>query len=90
MAQTANSVLWPGVQLALASAALFGAAAPFAKLLLGAMEPQFLAGLLYLGAGVGLAAFHFGRAALGIPAPEARCAPEICRGSPPSWCSAVS
>lgn len=71
MAQTENSVLWPGVPLALASAALFGAAAPLAKLLLGAMEPQFLAGLLYLGAGVGLAAFHFGRAALGIPAPEA-------------------
>jgi len=28
-------------------------------------------GLLYLGAGIGLAAVHFGRAAFGIPAPEA-------------------
>ena len=71
MPRTDDSVLWPGVPLALSSAALFGASAPFAKLLLGAVEPQFLAGLLYLGAGIGLAAVHFGRAALGIPAPEA-------------------
>lgn len=66
-----RSVLWPGVPMALAAAVLFGAAAPFAKLLLGEVEPQLLAGLLYLGAGLGLAAVHFGRAALGIPAPEA-------------------
>jgi drug/metabolite transporter (DMT)-like permease len=71
MSRTDGSVLWPGVPLALASAALFGASAPFAKLLLGAIEPQLLAGLLYLGAGIGLAALLFGRAALGIPAPEA-------------------
>ena len=57
--------------MALAAAVLFGAAAPFAKLLLGEVAPQLLAGLLYLGAGIGLAAVHFGRAALGIPAPEA-------------------
>ena len=57
--------------MALAAAVLFGAAAPFAKLLLGEVAPQLLAGLLYLGAGLGLAAVHFGRAALGIPAPEA-------------------
>ncbi|AWN41495.1 DMT family transporter [Methylobacterium durans] len=63
--------LWPGVPLALVSAVLFGASAPFAKLLLGAMPPQLLAGLLYLGAGLGLAAVHGGRAALRIPAPEA-------------------
>jgi drug/metabolite transporter (DMT)-like permease len=69
--RTDGSVLWPGVPLALASAALFGASAPLAKLLLGAIEPQLLAGLLYLGAGVGLAALHFGRAALGILAREA-------------------
>src|SRR5947209_7287620 len=68
---TDRSVLWPGVPMALAAAVLFGAAAPFAKLLLGAVEPQLLAGLLYLGAGIGLAGVHFGRAALGIPAPEA-------------------
>jgi len=71
MTPSHHSVLWPGVPMALASAILFGATTPFAKLLLGEIEPQLLAGLLYLGAGVGLAAFHFGRAGLGIPAPEA-------------------
>ena len=39
---------------ALASALLFGASAPFAKLLLSDAAPQLLAGLLYLGSGVGL------------------------------------
>src|SRR5438270_11276234 len=71
MIRTDHSPLWPGVPMALAAAVLFGAAAPFAKLLLGEVEPQLLAGLLYLGAGIGLAAVHFGRAALRIPAPEA-------------------
>ena len=47
--------------MALASAALFGAAVPFAKLLLGAIDPQLLAGLLYLGAGLGLAGVHLSR-----------------------------
>src|SRR5947207_3187203 len=71
MTQIDHSPLWPGVPMVLAAAVLFGAAAPFAKLLLGDVAPQLLAGLLYLGAGIGLAAVHFGRAALGIPAPEA-------------------
>ena len=42
--------------LALAAAALFGASTPFAKLLLGELSPLGLAGLLYLGSGVGLLA----------------------------------
>lgn len=71
MTSIGGSVLSPGIVLALASAALFGAAAPLAKLLLGAIAPQLLAGLLYLGAGIGLAVFYFTRAALGIPATEA-------------------
>jgi drug/metabolite transporter (DMT)-like permease len=66
-----HSHLLPGVPLALASAVLFGASAPFAKLLLGTVDAQLLAGLLYLGAGIGLAAVHGGRAAVGLPAPEA-------------------
>ena len=41
--------LWPGVPLALASALLFGASTPFAKLLVETSNPQLLAGLLYLG-----------------------------------------
>jgi drug/metabolite transporter (DMT)-like permease len=40
--------------LALAAAALFGASTPLAKLLLGGVSPIVLAGLLYLGSGLGL------------------------------------
>lgn len=39
------------------SAALFGASTPFAKLLVGSMHPLALAGILYLGSGIGLAAW---------------------------------
>jgi drug/metabolite transporter (DMT)-like permease len=53
-----HSHLWPGVPLALASAALFGAVAPLSKLLLGAVSPFMFAGLMYLGAGIGLAAYR--------------------------------
>ena len=44
-----------GVQTALAAAVLFGLAAPFGKLLVGSIDPFLLAGLLYLGSGLGLA-----------------------------------
>ncbi len=40
---------------ALSSAALFGASTPAAKALLGSVQPVVLAGLLYCGAGVGIA-----------------------------------
>src|SRR6266581_1828142 len=43
-----------GVIYALAAAALFGASTPFAKLLVGQIPPITLAGLLYLGSGIGL------------------------------------
>jgi drug/metabolite transporter (DMT)-like permease len=43
-----------GAAYALASAALFGASTPLAKALLGAVSPWLLAGLLYLGSGIGL------------------------------------
>ena len=50
------SHIWPGVPLALSSAALFGASTPFAKLLLAeGVGPFLLAGVLYLGSGIGLA-----------------------------------
>jgi len=39
---------------ALLAAALFGASAPLAKMLVGRMAPTLLAGLLYLGSGIGL------------------------------------
>jgi drug/metabolite transporter (DMT)-like permease len=51
----ARSGLLPGgVGAALLAAALFGASTPLAKLLLGRMPPVLLAGLLYLGSGLGL------------------------------------
>jgi drug/metabolite transporter (DMT)-like permease len=71
MQNTDRSYLWPGVPMALASAILFGASTPFSKLLLSEVDSQLLPGLLYLGAGAGLAFVHLGRAAVGLPAPEA-------------------
>lgn len=56
-----RSHLWPGVPLALGSAALFGAVPPLSKILLDSVQPFLLAGLLYLGAGVGLAVYGFAR-----------------------------
>lgn len=44
----------PAIIAALGAAALFGASTPFAKALLGDVSPILLAGLLYLGSGVGL------------------------------------
>ena len=52
---------WPGVPFALLAAVLFGASTPLAKALLGSVDPWMLAGLLYLGAGVGLAVVHVSR-----------------------------
>jgi drug/metabolite transporter (DMT)-like permease len=71
MSTPVHSHLWPGVPLALGSAVLFGASAPVSKLLLGSVDPWLLAGVLYLGAGVGLAVVHWGRAAIGLASPEA-------------------
>lgn len=66
------SITFPGAAMALASAALFGASTPLAKLLLGGgVDPWLLAGLLYLGSGLGLGLVHLGRQGLGVPAPEA-------------------
>jgi hypothetical protein len=61
-----GSLAWPGAPIALASAALFGASTPFAKLLLGGgMDPWLLAGLLYLSAGIGLALMPLAQCSLG-------------------------
>jgi len=50
-----------GIGMAVAAAVLFGASAPFAKLLLVDAAPQLLAGLLYLGSGIGLGVIWLGR-----------------------------
>ncbi|KAB0685101.1 EamA family transporter, partial [Burkholderia territorii] len=42
------------ILVALTAAALFGAATPLAKALIGAMSPFMVAGLFYLGSGIGL------------------------------------
>ncbi|MHB1352531.1 MAG: DMT family transporter [Thiobacillus sp.] len=52
-----RSAIWP----ALAAAALFGASTPLVKLLVGESPPLLLAGLLYLGSGLGLAAIRLVR-----------------------------
>jgi drug/metabolite transporter (DMT)-like permease len=58
-----------GVQAALAAAILFGAGTPLAKLLLGSVSPWMLAGLLYVGSGIGLGLYRLiarpGRVRLG-------------------------
>lgn len=54
----------PGVPAALLAAALFGAGTPLAKLLLAGIDPWVLAGLLYLGSGLGLTLW---RAVRGLP-----------------------
>ena len=53
-----------GVVYALLAAVLFGASTPFAKTLVGQVAPVTLAGILYLGSGLGLLACFLGRAVL--------------------------
>lgn len=52
------SIRHPGVLAALGAAVLFGAATPLAKGLLASISPWMLAGLLYLGSGIGLALYR--------------------------------
>ncbi|MES2069311.1 MAG: DMT family transporter [Pseudomonadota bacterium] len=51
-----------GVIYALLAAALFGASTPFAKILVGQVAPVMLAGMLYLGSGLGLLTWYVARA----------------------------
>ena len=48
-----------GILYALSAATLFGASTPLAKRLLPQVEPMLLAGLLYLGSGLGLAVWRW-------------------------------
>ncbi len=66
------NLAWPGAPFAIASAVLFGASTPFAKLLLGGgTNPWLLAGLLYLGSGLGLGAVALIRRLAAAPQTEA-------------------
>jgi drug/metabolite transporter (DMT)-like permease len=55
-----------GVGSALLAALLFGVSTPLAKRLLGEVPPLRLAGLLYLGSGLGLGALHLLRGSRGV------------------------
>lgn len=61
-----------GVLVALLAAALFGASTPLAKMLVGDMPPLLLAGVLYLGSGVGLLVWYGARRAITRAAPGDR------------------
>ena len=68
----APSIARTGPLVALASAILFGASTPLAKLLLGdGVDAGLLAGLLYLGSGVGLSAVLLSRKLTGATITEA-------------------
>ena len=54
------------VVYALAAAALFGVSTPAAKVLLGTIQPAVLAGLLYCGAGIGIAIVRRARGAMSL------------------------
>lgn len=54
-----QTIRQPGVLAALAAAVLFGAGTPFAKWLLDGVSVWMLAGLLYLGSGLGLTAYRW-------------------------------
>ena len=77
--------MWPGVPLALASAVLFGATPIASKALLAEISPVLLAGLLYLGAGVGLAGLD--RLAR-LAGPRAESGPDLSRADLP-WLAAA-
>lgn len=59
-----------GPALALGAAVLFGLSTPAAKSLVGTVDPWLLAGLLYLGSGLGLAAYRLSRLLLGHATPD--------------------
>jgi drug/metabolite transporter (DMT)-like permease len=61
---------WTAVSCALVSAALFGVSTPAAKALVGSVHPAVLAGLLYCGAGIGVAAIRRVLPWIGSRAPE--------------------
>jgi len=70
-ANSPRTALAPGVALALFSALLFGASMPLAKLFLAEVDPGLLAGIFYLGSGLGLGALLLGRRLRGSGGAEA-------------------
>ncbi len=58
------------VLLALLAAALYAINVPFSKLLMVRVQPTMLAGLLYVGAGLGIGCMMLAKRAMGRPAPD--------------------
>lgn len=77
-----------GVVLALLSAALFGVSTPAAKALLGAVDPAVLAGLLYCGAGLGIAILR--RTGGRLIAPEGAAETPLARADVPWLAGAIA
>jgi drug/metabolite transporter (DMT)-like permease len=75
------------VTLALVSAALFGISTPAAKALLGSIHPGILAGLLYCGAGLGIALLR--RFARGALAPQGATEAPLSRADLPWLAGAI-
>ncbi|MGH8219875.1 MAG: EamA family transporter [Steroidobacteraceae bacterium] len=81
---------WPGAAFAVASAILFGASTPLAKLLLsGGIDAQLLAGLFYLGSGVGLTVVLIARSAVAATGRLAPGEARLRRSDVPLLCLAV-
>jgi drug/metabolite transporter (DMT)-like permease len=65
-----KGLLQTGVPAALLAALLFGAGTPLAKILLNSVNPWLLAGLLYLGSGLGLTLYRLLRNAPAVSLPR--------------------
>jgi drug/metabolite transporter (DMT)-like permease len=61
---------WQGVVFALLAALLFGASTPLAKSLLPQLTPMLMAGLLYLGSGIGLSIYTLLRSRWNVLRPQ--------------------
>jgi drug/metabolite transporter (DMT)-like permease len=70
--KTRSTWIIRGAFYAAGAAALFGASTPAAKVLLGSVPPSLLAGLLYLGSGIGLLCLWLARRRTAVETPIAR------------------
>jgi drug/metabolite transporter (DMT)-like permease len=69
--ETSRAFVHTGITQALLAAVLFGASTPLAKSLVGTTSPLILAGLLYLGSGLGLSGWQLLRRLSAAPVTEA-------------------
>lgn len=76
-----SRVCHPAILWAILAAALYAISAPLSKLLLDSISPTMMAALLYLGAGIGMAAIWMVRKGRKMPAGE----PLTPRSSPTPW-----